>query len=164
MIGAAPPPCNGDVVRMSYWHQESASGNLAPRVMFPAAFRHQSSAETLNTADALFARIDSLTQLPSNWDTYGAAAPSAVTALWAKSATGLADGIGLTPIAIVPSPENGIGIAFRRGQRYGDIEIFNSGEILAVISDGSGKPNVWEVEPTISGMADALRTIRDYLW
>ena len=153
-----------DVATMSYGGSvNSASGQPFPTVRGLPTY-HGRSVATLNTADALLARVDELTRLPQNWDTYGACAPSAEAAGRAKRATELADGLGITPTAIVPSAESGIGVVFRRGTRYADLEIFNSGEILAVTSDGGGAPRVWEVRPSEAAVVEALKAIRDYLW
>ena len=35
-------------------------------------------------------------------------------------------------------------VSFQRGDRYGDVECFNSGEVLAVISTGGDDTKVWE--------------------
>jgi hypothetical protein len=118
----------------------------------------------LNSSDALVARIDQLSQLPKDWDTYGAMPPNAFAAGWAKRAVRMAEKLKLTPLAVIPSAESGIGIAFRRGELYADLEIFNSGEILAVTSDRREFPKVWEVEASNSGIIEALRAIREYIW
>jgi hypothetical protein len=152
-----------DVATMSYGHQgTSPSGSPFWVVPFPTAYR--GSAETLHSADALFARIDTLTQLPDDWNTYGAQAPSARVAAWAKRAVRIADWLNISPAAVIPSAENGLGLAFRRGRRYADIEFLNSGDVLAVTSDGNGTPTAWEVDRSEQGIVDALKAIRDYLW
>lgn len=121
------------------------------------------SAETLDSLGSDLARIDALSRLGQDWDSYGAEAPNAEAIGWAKKITRLADAVGIRPTAIVASAESGIGIAFKRDGRYADIEAFNAGDILALTSDGTGTPHVWTVERSDSGIAQALKAIRDYL-
>ena len=151
-----------DATTMSYALDEfTASGRPRLRVRSLAAYGGR-NVET-NTIDGLLARIDVLGHLTPNWDSYGASPPNADTLAWARRTVQLADRLSLTPTAIVPSSESGIGIIFRQGRRYGDVEFLNSGEILAVTSDGSGKPRVWEVEASDAGVAESLKVIREYL-
>jgi hypothetical protein len=70
----------------------------------------------------------------------------------------------LSPTRVVPSAEGGIAFVFCRHDRYADIEIFNSGEVLAVTSDRKGEPTVWAVPMDGGdGLLASVRTIRDYL-
>ena len=45
----------------------------------------------------------------------------------------------------------------------GDIECFNSGEVLAVTSSPNHKASVWPVAPDYQSMRDAASTIRSFL-
>ncbi len=67
------------------------------------------------------------------------------------------------PDKITPSVENGVGISFIQGDKYADIECFNTGEILAVTSDRQSPPQVWEVEDRPQAITAALRKIRDFI-
>lgn len=67
----------------------------------------------------------------------------------------LAD-INLEPSNIDTSAEGGICISFRRGDRYGDVEFLNSGEVLAVTSLGGCDTRVWETD---AGQQDLRRTV-----
>jgi hypothetical protein len=67
----------------------------------------------------------------------------------------------IVPNRVAPSAQGGVGICFYNGERYGDIECLNTGEILATISDGSGRPLVWDVKPSETGRA--LERIVEYV-
>jgi hypothetical protein len=67
--------------------------------------------------------------------------------------------INFTPNKITASVENGVGISFIQGEKYADIECFNTGEILAVTSDKQGNPNVWQVDDNLDSIKSALEKI-----
>jgi hypothetical protein len=67
------------------------------------------------------------------------------------------------PSGITPSAEGGLGIYFEQDQRYADVEILNSGKVLGVISDRSGKVTAFEVQPSPEGQNQALSRIRAFL-
>lgn len=106
-------------------------------------------------------RITALSQLSKDWDSYGAEAPNGKATYWAGRVILELRDLGLAPTSILPSVEGGVGITFRRDGKYADIECFNTGEILAIQSDGSGQPSAWEVGP--GTIKEALTTIRAYL-
>ncbi len=106
-------------------------------------------------------KIRALSQLSKDWDSYGAEAPNGKATYWAGRVLSELRDLGLTPTSILPSVEGGIGITFRRDGKYADIECFNTGEILAIQSDGSGQPSAWEVGP--DALKETLAKIRAYL-
>lgn len=106
-------------------------------------------------------KIRALSQLSKDWDSYGAEAPNGKATYWAWQVILELRDLGLAPSSILPSVEGGIGITFRRDGKYADIECFNTGEILAIQSDGSGQPSTWEVGP--GTIKEALTKIRAYL-
>lgn len=106
-------------------------------------------------------KIRELSQLSNDWDSYGAEAPNGKATYWAWQILLELRGLGLAPSSVLPSVEGGVGITFRRDGKYADIECFNTGEILAIQSDGSGQPSAWEVEP--GAIKETLTTIRAYL-
>ena len=103
--------------------------------------------------------LEKLRELPENWDSYGAEPPNFTALYWSKTVLELLLRMNLPPSRVTPSVENGVGISFIRGQKYADIECFNTGEILAVISDRRGKPYVWEVGDNIEAIKLALEKI-----
>ena len=110
---------------------------------------------------SLFETVENLSQLRKDWDSYGAEAPNTKATYWAKRVLLELRELGLAPDSILPSVEGGVGIAFRRSGNYADVECFNTGEILAIQSDGSGQPSAWEVGP--GGITETLAIIRAYL-
>jgi hypothetical protein len=69
----------------------------------------------------------------------------------------------LVPTKIVASAEGGVAICFVSGEKYADIECFNSGEILGVISNRRDRPRAWEIEQNSNGVALASAKISDFL-
>jgi hypothetical protein len=63
------------------------------------------------------------------------------------------------PDRIVPSVEGGVVISFRRGDRYGDIECDNDGDVIALVSDGQGNIDVWQVASDSQSVEDAISKI-----
>ena len=67
------------------------------------------------------------------------------------------------PSSIDPSVEGGVCLSFQKDGRYGDIECFNSGEILAVTSTGGDDTTVWEIEGAGQQLQDGLSKIRTFV-
>ena len=121
----------------------------------------------INQADAWFAEaqdgLDSLRDIPEGWDGHEAEPPNDAAIASTRLVLDSLQCIGFRPDRIAPSAEGGIMLSFYVGKRYGDIEMFNTGEILAVTSDGNGSPHVWEVAESKTAITDALETIRDHI-
>jgi hypothetical protein len=117
--------------------------------------------EALNSA---LARLEFLRQFDDGWDGYSAEAPAVLAIATAKRAVQRAIGRFLLPAFILPSAEGGIGIGFRSGTRYADVECFNSGEILALTSFGDRtEPRVWEVDDTVTSLDATFEVIGEHL-
>jgi hypothetical protein len=81
-----------------------------------------------------------------NWNGQGSAAPNEAAICTAQRVIDVLSTMpSLQPERIVGSADGGVTICFIIGHRYADIECFNSGEIAAVTSDRTGRPDVWEV-------------------
>ena len=121
----------------------------------------------LSQTDPWFAEaqdgLDSLRDIPEGWDGHGAEAPNDAAIANTRRVLDSLQNLGFRPDRIAPSAEGGIMLSFYVGKRYGDIELFNTGEILAVTSDGSGSPLVWEVAEDETAITDTLETIRDHI-
>ncbi len=104
----------------------------------------------------LMNQLSRFRHLKEGWDGYGAKPPNEKAVYWAQKVAVHLMRANLIPERVEPSVENGVSISFRHGDKYADIECFNSGEILAVTSDGSGDPHVWHVFPE---SADIDRTV-----
>ena len=88
--------------------------------------------------------------------------PNAV-ALWlADQVLEFAADAEILPTRLRPSPDGGVILAFRKGDLYAKIEVFNDGEVYVALSGYEGTPRVWPV--TGEGrIRKALVDIRDYL-
>jgi hypothetical protein len=114
--------------------------------------------------DAL-AQLQALRKLSVGWDGYAAPAPADSAFRDARRVIERAIGEHLLiPSFVLPSAEGGIGIGFRSGGRYADIECFNSGETLALTSDGNGtEPRVWEIHDEYADLTAAFEAIGEHL-
>jgi hypothetical protein len=108
-------------------------------------------------------RLTQFSRLKDDWDTYGAPAPNGVAvALAERVLTALADADSGPP-SVDPSAEGGICLSLRSGDRYGDIECFNSGEVLAVTSKGGDETEVWEIPDIEQDLGAAVSRIQAFV-
>jgi hypothetical protein len=112
---------------------------------------------------ALFNRLEKMRSLGNNWDSYGAVAPNARAIFYAQEILSSLMHRDLHPDRVNPSVENGVTFSFSRGDRYADIECFNSGEVLAVTTDGVDEPDVWSVSVTKEEVSHTIERIRAFL-
>jgi hypothetical protein len=111
------------------------------------------------------AKLDSFRELQRGWDSYGAEPPSdaainnarrILRVLWEYE--------GGSQIRLSPSVEGGVGIIFSSiGKKYADIECFNDGDILAVMSEGTPEPLVWTVDSSEESFRSAIDKIIAFL-
>lgn len=107
--------------------------------------------------------IDDLADLPPDWDSYGTKPPNSKAIERARHVLKLLFSEDLNPIDVIPSGEEGIGIAFVSGDKYADIEFLNNGNILAATSDDSDAIDVWALSFTDDHLTDTLERIRNHL-
>ncbi len=98
-----------------------------------------------NTFAKLSEKLDYLLQLEDDWDDDGAEAPNADSIKVARKILGIIYETNLIPTAISPSVEGGVNIYFIKGNKYADIECFNSGEVLTSKSDRVNEPEITEL-------------------
>ena len=71
------------------------------------------------------------------------------------------------PPASAPCVEGGVRFAFRRQDRYADIEFLNNGEVVATCSNAAGTagevPRYWLVSPGGTGFESTFNTIQAFL-
>lgn len=101
--------------------------------------------------------------LPRNWDEEGAQPPNKSAIFWAGRALEFLYDLNFPPTYISPSVEEGVGISFYREKASGGIEFFNSGEVVAVTSDGTNPPSAWEVGVSDDEIASTLKRIHGFL-
>ncbi len=110
--------------------------------------------------DQAWTRLQELENLGPNWDSYGAAAPNDAARNTAERILALLSDLAVSPTRVVASSEGGVGICFVHGDRYADIECFNTGEIVAARYRGTGEPHVWQIAPEQDAMIAAIEQIR----
>jgi len=136
-------------------HPQSASGE--GRWITPSAKQR-----TATALGELEQQLVVLRDLTNNWNSYGAPAPDGLARFLAQEAMHIARELGIAPVRIAPSVEGGVALCFQRNALYGQLEIFNDGEIYALFSDGSGSAEAWPVgsEPTeLSAALERLRAL-----
>lgn len=94
------------------------------------------------------------------WDGFKAEPPSREALKQADRVLRILNDTGFQPDRINASAEGGVTFAFLAGNRYADIACLNSGEILAVMSDRTGEPQVWEVAAAESSVRTTLERLR----
>jgi hypothetical protein len=108
-------------------------------------------------------KLTEFRRLSQNWNSHDAEPPNGDAINHARRILSILVQMNFPPSHVTPSAENGVGISFVRGNKYADIECFNTGETLAVTSTGQGNPTVWEVENNSEAIRSALRRIRDFI-
>jgi|GEM_PF-248932 len=134
-----------------------------------ATFEDPASEKNLEeaTLKQLLHEVESLLKLPKGWDGYAAEPPNKVALEKGRIILDVSMALEFLPSCVSPSAEGGIGISFLNGQKYADIECFNTGEVAALISnrgDKNREPEVWEVHAKENEIEISLKKIRDYLY
>lgn len=111
----------------------------------------------------LQAQFADLAKLRDDWNSYGAPAPNGQATSLARMVLDHARGMSIYPHAVVPSTEGGVTLVFSRDSRYGDIECFNDGEILALTSAPPLEPNVWPVAVDSADIQQALEHVSGFV-
>jgi hypothetical protein len=105
---------------------------------------------------AQIATLESFRTLEHGWDSYNAEPPSDTAIANARHILHVLWSSETAPPVrqVSPSVEGGVAIVFTGQQKkYADIECFNSGNILAITSDGTTEPSVW----TLNGAGGNIR-------
>lgn len=92
-----------------------------------------------------FQKLVALRSLDARWESSGANPPNTTAIGLASEVLRELSEIDLPPSYIDPSTDEGVCISFRNADRYADIECFNSGDVLAVITRDDADPVIWEV-------------------
>jgi hypothetical protein len=108
-------------------------------------------------------RLRNTTTLADGWDTYQAEAPNAIAHDLAQRVLTTLEGAWLAPARVLPSAEGGIAISFVAGDRRAEIEVYNTGEVVAATYSSRGEPAVWELRDTEDALKTAIASIRVHL-
>lgn len=106
-------------------------------------------------------RIDSMRKMRDNWNTYGAKAPNRKARFWSHRVLQVLSRFNFAPQSVSASSDEGVAIFFKYENRRASIECFNTGEILGIISEDSGVPEVWYISP--SQIGHSVGTIQTFL-
>ena len=88
--------------------------------------------------------VRSLVSLQANWNSHGAPPPSSLARLAAEAVVMAARRRMLSPVAVAPSSEGGVAVCFANTPAlYVDIECFNDGELVAIVSRKGHDPETW---------------------
>ena len=101
--------------------------------------------------------------LREGWDTYGSQAPNALARKNAWRILVNLYSAELAPTRVLPSSEGGIAFSFVSGSKRGEIETYNTGEIIAAKYSDTGSPEIWEVQDNDDALSAAIDAINVYL-
>jgi len=87
--------------------------------------------------------------------------PNALAMARAQEVLGVLADEDLSPTHTVASAEGGVALCFIEGGKYADIECLNTGNVLASTSDGTSRPDVWEVDQ--NGLRQTAARIRAFI-
>jgi len=110
-----------------------------------------------------YSRLFDLLTLKSNWDSYGAPSPGCVAFDNALRILRFMRPSDLDSVNIVPSAEGGIGLCFKRAERYADIEALNDGTILGVRYVGMETPLLINVDGSDESIKLGMEEIRNHI-
>lgn len=108
-------------------------------------------------------KISQMEMLRRNWDTYGAEPPNLAAKNQALELLSFLDPLEFLPTDALASAEGGVALVFATGNRYADIEVLNSGEILAVTFTRGEEPVAWEVEKNEPDISRAIGRIYEHI-
>jgi hypothetical protein len=137
------------------WSPQADTGYQATRVTFFDERR-----EWLVMA---YKKLAQFTSLRDDWDSYGAEAPNPWSVDSTRSVLRILSEADFEPTSIDASAEGGVCLSFQHGDRYGDVECLNSGEILAVTSAGGDATEVWEIKDIDRELPTTLNKIRTFV-
>jgi hypothetical protein len=120
--------------------------------------------QTPNQFDLLIEKIQSFQTLKTNWNGFGSECPNESSISSAISSIRILEHMAVVPIEVGPSAENGIGLAFSSGSKYGHIEFFNDGTACALVDNDGEDREVWEFDSSDTDRREsALRKICEYV-
>jgi hypothetical protein len=104
-------------------------------------------------------KVRGFRRLRRGWDSYGAMPPNPNAVFWAEVVLEAAGLNGYEPEWIEPSVEGGVMVAFRRGTNFASIECYNSGSIVALLSDGRGTIEAHTFSQSTHSIEEALSLV-----
>jgi hypothetical protein len=111
------------------------------------------------------AKLTAFRELAPGWDSYGAPPPNETALRSARSLLQFLQGREeIPPVHAAPSSEGGVLLVFSAPRsKYADIECYNDGEILAILSEPAGDPAIWPLTVEEECLQAALERIVAFL-
>jgi hypothetical protein len=104
-------------------------------------------------------QLNNMRSIPNNWNGYGSEAPNSRAIRNMQDVIDIVYKKELTPDSLTPSADDGIGLTFVIGKKRAIIECSNQGNIVAVIYESNGEPDVWEMGSSPSEIEDSVDKI-----
>jgi hypothetical protein len=114
---------------------------------------------------AQIAKLEAFRELASGWDSYDAPPPNE-TALQNGRAVlrFIYEQEEVPSVHLAASAEGGVLLVFSAGgPKYADIECYNDGEILAILSEPSAEPTIWPLTLEEESLSTSLQRIATFL-
>lgn len=115
----------------------------------------------------LSAKIDRLSDLKPNWDTYNGEPPNKLAVARARQALGIAADEQFLPDRIVADAEGGIALVYFRDERFGSVCFYNDGTVEVTSrrtrAEGYRAKDVERSDSWPSAMQRSLQDIRAFL-
>ena len=146
-IAAAPPSCH--------------LRDKTPSALYLVVPQHYETWHREHAFSELRTDLAKAGKLEENWNSYGSPVPNRGSIQAAVGALLLMEALKIQPTGLRASAEGGIGIYFMTGKRYSHLESLNSGEVVVLMYNGTGIPQVIEISDT-SSMIAALEQLREY--
>jgi hypothetical protein len=107
--------------------------------------------------------LKSLRNLHDDWNGYGSLAPNNIALINSQTVLDILYIMNFSPVAMVPSAEEGVAISFSKGKKRAIIECYNDGNIAAAIYKIDSEPSVWNVGFSEEDITEAINRIYDFI-
>ncbi|MGI8638884.1 MAG: hypothetical protein ACR2MG_02905 [Pyrinomonadaceae bacterium] len=134
--------------------QESPNINQAQGVWT----RDISLPENRKNFESFYKKLRGFSKLNKGWDSYDAEPPDLLAIAKTREILKKLEELNFVPTDVCPSVEGGASIYFVKGNKYADVECFNSGEILGGVANREDEPTVLEIDlNTIGGFIERIQ-------
>lgn len=130
--------------------------------IFNAAFATMTWPADLACSQAQY-QIKVALQLQAGWDSYNAAPPSEAAAKMATRVVELVRQNFFAAPHIVCSTEGGIAAAFSAEDKFAQIELLNSGNVLTTTYSSRQRPEIKRFKSDDESLSSAIDTLRSFL-
>jgi hypothetical protein len=108
-------------------------------------------------------QLKSFRRLQDDWNGYGSLAPNSIAIRNSQTVLDILHVMNFSPIAMVPSAEEGVAISFAKGKRRAIIECYNDGNIAAAKYEIDREPLVWNVGISEEDIKESIIRIYDFI-